>query len=178
MKNIIAFSASNSSNSINRHLLTIACEYLNEHQLTSVDIRDYPMPMYSVDIEQESGYPDSAKSLKEVFSNADAFLIATPEHNGSMPAVFKNTIDWLSRMANKENPIFGNKPLLLLSTSPGPNGGKTNIQTLKQLMPWWGADVKDSYSLGSYHKHVTEESLEQTEAARLETLIKTFLQNL
>ena len=177
MKNIVAFSASNSNHSINRALLAIACESICGQRIINVDIRDYPMPIYSIDLQNNDGFPDTTLALKELFASADAFVIATPEHNGSMPAVFKNTIDWLSRMATKEAPIFGNKPVLLLSTSPGPNGGATNIKTLIQLMPWWGAKVAHHYSLGRFQEHVNENTLAPQEQLRLENIIDQFIQS-
>ena len=85
-------------------------------------------------------------------------MIAVPEHNGFMPAFLKNVIDWLSRLSTTETGFFGthNIPVLLLSTSPGANGGATSLQTLHSLMPWWGAEVKATFSLGCFGTHYIE----------------------
>jgi NAD(P)H-dependent FMN reductase len=62
-----------------------------------------------------------------------------------MPAILKNAIDWLSRVGGMK--FFGGRPILLLSTSPGSNGGLTNLTNLATLVPWWGGDVVALYSL-------------------------------
>jgi len=177
-KNIIALSASNSSNSINQTLLNFTLPSLEGFNVKVISVRDYPLPMYGLDEEAKNGFPKFATELRALFSTADAFIIATPEHNGSIPAVFKNTVDWLSRMANKEQPTFFKKPVLLLSTSPCANGGATNLAALTQLMPWWGASTVASYSLVSYFDNTVESQLVTKEAERLATTIKAFTSTL
>jgi NAD(P)H-dependent FMN reductase len=175
MAKIITLLASNSANSINRTLLTLVSQKIIKHSLTKVEVADYPMPMYGIDTEERDGFPETTKQLRDIFAQHDAFIIASPEHNGAMPAVFKNTVDWLSRLANADNPIFGKKPVLLLSTSPGPNGGATNLKSLTQLMPWWGADIKGAYSLGSFYDNVNDNTLSQTHDQVLTDLINEFV---
>lgn len=174
-KTIIALSASNSETSINQNLLNFALPTLKEFEVKSISVRDYPLPMYSIDEETAKGFPENAQALRALFATADGFIIASPEHNGSMPAVFKNTVDWLSRLATREEPTFFKKPVLLLSTSPGANGGATNIATLTQLMPWWGASAVSSYSLGSYYEKVQDEQLIPEEQTKLNAEVKSFL---
>ncbi|MFT5756004.1 MAG: chromate reductase [Alteromonadaceae bacterium] len=175
MAKILTLLASNSTKSINRTLLTLVSQKITEHALTKVEVADYPMPIYGIDTEEHDGFPEAVIQLRDIFAQHDAFIIASPEHNGSMPAVFKNTVDWLSRLANADNPIFGKKPVLLLSTSPGPNGGATNLKSLTQLMPWWGADVKGSYSLGSFYENINDGLLSQTHDQALTALINEFV---
>ncbi|NQZ79866.1 MAG: NAD(P)H-dependent oxidoreductase [Colwellia sp.] len=175
MAKILTLLASNNTQSINRTLLNIASQKITGHTLTKVEVADHPMPMYGIDTEEQEGFPDTAKQLRDILAEHDAFIIASPEHNGAMPAVFKNTIDWLSRLANADNPIFGKKPVLLLSTSPGPNGGATNLKTLTQLMPWWGADMKGSYSLGSFYDTVIDGVLTQIHDQELTEIINDFV---
>ncbi len=174
MKNILAFSASNSHNSINRQLLHVAISKIEGHHIHLADIRDYPMPLYSGDEEQLQGFPDAVKKLSLAFLQADAFVIAIPEHNGSMPAVFKNTIDWLSRFVPKDASLFGNKPVLLLSTSPGVRGGSTNLQTLRQIMPYWGAVVSGTFSLGDFYQTYVGGNLVPDQDHSLNTYIQQF----
>ncbi len=114
------------------------------------------MPIYSSELEQSEGFPDTVIQIKTLFENHDAFVIAVPEHNGSMPAAFKNFIDWLSRVIEPGRSMFDDKPVLLMSTSPGPKGGATNIQNLTNIMPYWGADIRGSYSLGSFYNNYAE----------------------
>lgn len=148
---IMTILASNSRKSINRTLLSVVSDKINTQPLTHLEVGDYSMPIYSSDIEEEQGFPDTVKQVKALFDKHDAFIIACPEHNGTMPAVFKNFIDWLSRI--NDDSIFAKKPVLLLSTSPGPRGGATNLQNLVNIMPYWGADIRDSLSLGSFYNN-------------------------
>ncbi len=156
MKKILAFSGSSSSNSINQQLVRMAATQAATAEVTVIDIRDFPLPVYSIDIEEADGFPDDAHKLKALFSEHDGFLISSPEHNGSMPAIFKNLIDWLSRMGGK---IFQDKPVLLMSASPGGGGGRTNLANVETLMPWWGGQVVGTFSVGDFHNEFDFENL-------------------
>lgn len=179
MKKILTISASNSKNSINKTLLELASSKIEGHKVTMLDILDYPMPFFSLDREESEGHPENAKKIRALFAEYDAFIIACPEHNGSMPAEFKNLIDWVSRLRDLQNPMFASKkPVLLLSTSPGPNGGATNIQTLTQLMPWWGADVKGSFCLGSFFDYFVDGKLNTEKDQELTSSVTDFINTL
>lgn len=157
MKKILAFSGSSSSKSINQKLVKSAAKLIKGADVTVIDIRDFPLPIFSVDIEEETGFPANALKVRALFSDHDGFMISVPENNGSMPAIFKNLIDWISRMDGK---IFQEKPVLLLSTSPGKTGGKTNLDNLEKLLPWWGGQVAASFSLGGFYDEFDQEKLE------------------
>jgi len=144
---ILAFSGSASSKSINQKLVRLACALLEPSQVTVIDIRDYPLPVYSLDIEEGDGIPENAHKLRALFTEHEGFLISSPENNGGMPVILKNVIDWLSRLEGK---VFQEKPVLLLSTSPGGRGGMTNLATMKTLMPWWGGKVVKTLSIGNF----------------------------
>jgi NAD(P)H-dependent FMN reductase len=150
MKKILAFAGSNSSTSVNRKLVEHAKSKTETHGVTLIDLLDYDAPIFSEDLEKEKGVPESIMKLKEIFEEHDAFMIASPEHNGMMPAFFKNIMDWLSRAGGK---IFQEKPVLLMSTSPGPRGGQTNLANMKALFPYWGATaVFADFHLGSFYQ--------------------------
>ena len=55
------------------------------------------IPFYNEDIDVEGQVPAAAAALRAAANEADALLLVTPEHNGTMPASLKNAIDWLSR---------------------------------------------------------------------------------
>ena len=106
-------------------------------------------------------------------------MIASPEYNGSIPAAFKNVIDWISRVNMK---FLGDKPVLLLSTSPGKNGGATNLAQMAKLLPWWGAQLVENQSFGNFNEIYDSESNKvigdaaiqlQELAAKLENAIET-----
>lgn len=165
MKKILAFTGSNHSKSINRRLLKFALELLDERRfdIHEIDLRNFEPVMLSLDVEREKGIPDETIKLYELIQNSDGFVIACPEHNGSVPAFFKNITDWLSR---KELKFFHDKPVLLLSTSNGKRGGKTNLQVLESAYPRFGAQVTGAFSLPSFSENfndgriINEEQLE------------------
>ncbi|MEE9369384.1 MAG: NAD(P)H-dependent oxidoreductase [Pontiella sp.] len=156
MKSILVFTGSNSSNSVNRILLELAMSKVHSLNTTGIDLRNFPVPMYSMDIEEETGIPSEVKRLKKLFTQHDGFMISSPEHNGMIPAFFKNIMDWLSRTEGK---IFQQKPVMLMSTSPGPRGGVTNLGNMEKVFPHWGASaVFADFSLGSFYQNFDMET--------------------
>ncbi|MFT4753875.1 MAG: chromate reductase [Salibacteraceae bacterium] len=147
MKKIIAFSGSNSSTSINQQLIIAASSMAKNTAVEVVSLRDFEAPIFGTDLETESGFPESMKNLFEKMTSADGFIVSTPEHNGFMPAVLKNTIDWLSRMGRK---VFNDKPVVFLSSSPGGRGGASALGQMLAIMPHQGAKVIGGHSVGSF----------------------------
>src|SRR4051794_17602290 len=86
-------------------------------ELTAGSIRD--IPLYDGDVEAEAGIPAPVRELREAIAAADGLILATPEYNNSIPGVFKNAIDWLSRPPANIQRIFGGKPVALTGASPG-----------------------------------------------------------
>ena len=153
MKKIITIAGSNSQNSINRKLLSYTSDLLGNVELISIDLNDFVLPIYGVDFEAENGIPPAVKRLNEVFDTADGFIIALAEHNGTYTAVFKNTLDWLSRANIK---VWRDKPTFLMATSPGARGGSTVLQAAVNYFPFLGANVVADYSLPSFFDNFSE----------------------
>lgn len=151
MKKVLAFAGSNSSQSINKRLVEYAASLLSRTDVKLVDLRDYEAPLYSMDLEEGSGAPESMKALNKLFSESDGFLISAPEYNSGITPVLKNTIDWISRI---ERPTFKNKPVFLMATSSGGRGGKTNLESMITLMPRWGGDVVAQFSLPNFNQNM------------------------
>ncbi len=80
------------------------------------------IPLYDGDVEAEHGIPEAVSALKDRIAACEGLLIVTPEYNNAMPGVLKNAIDWLSRPPADLKRVFGNKPIALMGTSPGPYG--------------------------------------------------------
>jgi len=148
MKKIITIAGSNSQNSINKTLLTYTASLLENVEIIPIDLNNYVLPIYGVDFETENGIPPAVKKLDRIFDTADGFLISLAEHNGSYAAVFKNTIDWLSRSSMK---VWREKPMLLMATSPGTRGGATVLESARGYFPFMGAKVTDTFSLPSFY---------------------------
>lgn len=147
MNKIIAFTGSNSSKSINEQLLKVAIEEMKEFEVEHIDLTKYELPIFSVDIEA-NGMPENVLSLADKLKEADGFVIATPEHNGSTTAFFKNTMDWLSRVDRKY--LGDQTPVLLLSASPGPGGAAGAANELSKKFGYVGGDVVAAFSLASF----------------------------
>ncbi len=101
---ILAFAGSTRTDSFNKKLIRIAVTGATETgaDVTVVDLRDFPMPLYDGDLEQREGLPPNARKLKDLMLTHQGFLISSPEYNSSVSAVFKNTIDWTSRQSEGE----------------------------------------------------------------------------
>ncbi len=146
MKKIIAFTGSNNPNSINEKFVRYIISEFPEAKIEFLDLKVFNVPIYSQAIE-EMGIPEKIRKLFQIFTEADGFILASPEHNGLPSAFLKNIIDWLSRI---DQQFFGQKPILLLSTSPGVTGGRTHLQLLAGLVGRWGGNLVGQYSLGSF----------------------------
>ena len=173
MKNIVAFSGSNSSKSINQQLIHIAAKMVVGANVEIVNIRDYPAVVYGQDEEAENGFPASMLAFHKIMQMADGFIISSPEHNGFMPTAFKNTIDWLSRMGGK---TFNDKPTVFFSTSPGPRGGATVMTQLINVMPYQGAKLIGGHSVGSFNDKVKDGQLiDLDDKGKIENLVNQLL---
>lgn len=155
MKKILILAGSNSTTSINRALATYAGSFIADGTATVLDLNDYEMPLYSPEREAQSGVPEAAKQFVTQIENTDAVILSLAEHNGSYSAAFKNVLDWASRHKQK---LWSEKPMLLLSTSPGARGGATVMAAAQQTFPHLGAKIKASFSLPSYYENFSAES--------------------
>jgi chromate reductase len=174
--NILTICASNSEHSINRQLLSWVEQQIEGAELQRIDMLDLRLPIFSADWEQSSGAPAVVKHWHSEINKADGLIIACPEHNGLLPAVFKNFIDWLSRSEGNNTSIFGgDKPVMLISTSPGRRGGATNLDTLESLLKRWGGVLSGRYSLGSFHQNFSDGVLERVAAEQLKIELEAFL---
>jgi NAD(P)H-dependent FMN reductase len=115
---IIGLSGSLRKGSFNSALLRAAAASTSDG--TEIEIASIRgIPLYDGDVEASEGIPASVSALKEAIVAADGLLLVTPEYNNSIPGVFKNAIDWLSRPASDIKRVFGGRPVALLGASPG-----------------------------------------------------------
>lgn len=138
MIKILAFAGSTRTESYNKKLLKIAVFGAREAgaEVTVIDLHDYPLPFYDGDLEKKEGYPHNAKKLQELFLENHGLLLALPEYNSSMSAVFKNTIDWVSRSEKGDGTLhaFNGKVAGLVSASPGSLGGMRGLIHVRSML--------------------------------------------
>jgi NAD(P)H-dependent FMN reductase len=118
---ILGISGSLRRGSFNTMLLRAAVELAPAGTTIEIgSIRD--IPLYDADVEASTGVPAPVQALKDRIAGAAGLLIASPEYNNSIPGVAKNAIDWLSRPAADIPRVFGNKPVVVMGATGGPNG--------------------------------------------------------
>ncbi len=137
--NILAFAGSTRADSFNKKLVKIAVQGAKEQgaEVTVIDLRDFPMPLYDGDFEGAEGLPENALKLKALMRQQQGFLIASPEYNSGYSAVLKNSIDWVSRVSEQSEPplvAFSGKTASIMSASPGALGGLRGLYQLRELL--------------------------------------------
>ncbi len=135
---ILAFAGSTRKDSFNKKLLRLAVEAAKNAgaEVTVIDLKDYPMPLFDGDLEKESGLPENGMKLKKLMIEHDGFLIASPEYNSSFSGVLKNSIDWVSRPEKgvKDMIAFDGKVVSLMSASPSGLGGVRGLAHLRSVL--------------------------------------------
>ncbi|WP_105172695.1 NADPH-dependent FMN reductase [Pseudoalteromonas sp. T1lg24] len=143
---LLAFAATNNSQSINKQLVQYASS-LVDAEVEILDLNDFEMPIYSQDREQQGGIPEQAQTFYKKIGDADAVVISFAEHNGSYTAAYKNLFDWTSRINMK---VYQDKPVVLMASSPGPGGAQSVLGAAAGSAGFFAMDVKGSFSLPSF----------------------------
>lgn len=124
---ILAFAGSLRTASYSKRVVKTAVEGAKKAgaDVTFVDLRDYPMPIYDQDDHEKNGFDENALKFQKLLGESDGFLICSPEYNGSLPAALKNAIDWASRKSDDYQMIevFKGKVAAIMTESPGAFGG-------------------------------------------------------
>lgn len=135
---ILAFAGSTRIDSFNKKLVKVAAAGAMENgaDVTIIDLRDFAMPLYDGDLEQKEGLPSNARKLKDLMLSHQGFLISSPEYNSSISGVLKNTIDWVSRPSEGEEPLacFKDKVAGIMSASPGGLGGLRGLVHVRAIL--------------------------------------------
>jgi chromate reductase, NAD(P)H dehydrogenase (quinone) len=179
MTTILGISGSLRRGSFNTSLLRAAAELAPEGvTLEIASIRD--IPLYDGDVEAESGIPEAVRALKDRIAAADGLLLATPEYNNSLPGVFKNALDWLSRPSADIPRVFRDRPVALMGATPG-QGGTGHAQAAwlpvfrtLTLRPWFGPRMMVSGADKLFDKEgkLTDEASRK----RLEAFVSGFVE--
>jgi NAD(P)H-dependent FMN reductase len=173
---VLAFAATNSRNSINKKLLQLVLQKLNTSNVKLLDLNDFPLPIYGIDLENEYGIPAKAVEFGVEIEKADVIIVALAEHNGSYTAVFKNLLDWLSR---KKSKCFEEKKMLLLATSPGARGGRGVMDAALGRFPNHGATIVGHFCLPKFNEnfHDTQGIIDYDLNIDLEQVIQILKEN-
>ena len=159
---ILGFAGSTRTDSYNKKLVKISSTGATDAgaDVTVIDLRDFPMPIYDGDLEQKDGIPSNARKLKDIMLIHQGFLISSPEYNSSISAVFKNTIDWTSRQSEDEIPLacFKNKVAGIMSASPGMLGGLRGLVHVRSILGNIGVIVlPDQVTVAKSHEAFNED---------------------
>ncbi|AYV84365.1 MAG: NADPH-dependent FMN reductase [Hyperionvirus sp.] len=139
---LLAFAGSTRKDSYNSKLINEVARLAKEHTkiaVTVIHLEDYPTPFFDEDLEKKIVTPENIKLLRKVITEHDAILISSPEYNGSVPAVLKNTIDWLSR----DHEFMKSRRVILYSASPSPYGGTRGLKHLTDILNNLGVKLND-----------------------------------
>jgi NAD(P)H-dependent FMN reductase len=153
---LIALAGSSSKHSINKKLASYAATLFNDVEIEILDLNDYELPLFSVDKEKEVGKPEIALSFLRKIESADVIVLSVAEHNAGLTAAFKNIYDWASRQKKE---VWGGVPMLLLSTSPGKRGGQSAMEAAKISLPYYGGNIRASFSLPSFNDNFDVEEM-------------------
>ena len=169
---ILAFAGSISSDSLNHKLVTYVSTLFPDQDVEILDLNDYQMEIFSSDLEKEIGVHPTAQKFADKIDASNAIFMSLAEYNSSYTGAFKNTFDWLSRIKGRKH--FGEKPMFLLSTAPGPGGGKNVSAEFMRRAPFSGANVVANFVLPRFNdnfdaeKGITDEELNKEFMKKIE----------
>ena len=174
--NVLVVAASLRAESLNAKLAALAATVARN---TGADVdhavmRDFDVPSYDGDAEKADGIPKGAEEFRRRLAACDAFIVSSPEYNGSMPGFFKNLIDWTSRFRPQP---FDGRHGLLLSASPSMIGGNRGLWALRTPFEHLGARIyPDMFSLAQAHKALVDGDIADAALrARFDKNVQAFL---
>ena len=173
---VLVFAASLRDESFNKKLAGIAARVARDAgaHVDLASMHDFDVPLYDGDVEAAKGIPAGAKALHDRLLASDAFIIASPEYNASMPGTIKNLIDWTSRFRPQP---FDGKHGLVMSASPSLAGGNRGLWALRMPLEHLGARLfPDMFSLAMAHKAFDGDQLADIALrSRFEKNVQAFL---
>ena len=179
MTTIVGLSGSLRTGSLNTALLRAAAEHMPPG--STLDIASIKgIPLYDGDVEVSSGVPAVVEDLKKRIVAGDGLLLVTPEYNNSIPGVFKNAIDWLTRPPADIPRVFGGRAVAVMGASPGGFGTLLSqtawLPVLKTLgtRAWFGARLQVSRAEGVFDK--SGKLIDERVREQLQKFLKGFVE--
>jgi chromate reductase len=143
---ILVIPGSLRSGSLNARLAAAAAHEIAQcgAEVTRISLADFPLPIYDGDLQAKSGVPKNAINLKRMIGVHHGVLIVTPEYNSSVPALVKNTIDWVSRVQDPHETrgqVFRDRTFSIAAASGGRLGGTRALAALRLILTACHASV-------------------------------------
>jgi chromate reductase, NAD(P)H dehydrogenase (quinone) len=136
---ILVIPGSLRAGSLNARLAATAAYELAQAgaEVTRICLADFPLPIYDGDLQAKSGVPKNAVNLKRMIGVHHGVLIVTPEYNSSVPPLVKNTIDWVSRVQDAQEPrgqVFRERAFAIAAASESRLGGTRSLAALRLIL--------------------------------------------
>jgi chromate reductase len=143
---ILVIPGSLRTGSLNARLAAVAAHEIAQAgaEVTRISLSDFPLPIYDGDLQARSGVPKHAVNLKRMIGAHHGVLIVTPEYNSSVPALVKNTIDWVSRVQDPHETrgqVFRERAFAIAAASGGRLGGTRALAALRLILKACHASV-------------------------------------
>jgi len=148
----LVFSVAMRKDSLNTKLAKLAADVIKNHggRVDLANMKEFDVPSFNQDLESNASRPKGAEEFYKRLLSNDAFIIVSPEYNGSMPGLIKNAIDWVSRYRPQP---FNERHGLLMSASPSMVGGNRGLWSLRIPLEHLGARIfPDMFSLAMAHE--------------------------
>lgn len=168
---VLVLNGSSRTGSYNRLLATLVVEGLAGRGVEAelVDLRSLGLPLFDADLEAAEGPPPAAHEMRARIGAAPAVIIVSPEYNGAMTPLLKNTIDWVSRV---DVAAFFTKKVALLAATPGRRAGAGVLDITSRWLSYIGADLfSQTHGLGSARHVFVDEQLADEQFAELGTFL-------
>lgn len=119
--NIVGLGGSLAEHSASRAALNIALQGAEEAgaQVALLDVRTLALPMYDPDRDEA---PPAARRLADAVAGAQGLLLSSPLYHGTVSGSFKNALDWLQLLGDRDPPFLSNKVVGLISVAGGVYG--------------------------------------------------------
>lgn len=158
---ILAFAGSTRRASHNKRVVQIAAAGARDAgaEVTFLDLKDLPMPIYDADAQEAEGFHPNAAEFQRILLAHDGLIVSTPEYNGSLPGVLKNAFDWASRANGdiKMGATFRGKVAAIMAASPGGFGGIQCLSHLRDVLSVMGVIVlPEQFAVPTVHTAINE----------------------
>ncbi|GAA2225223.1 NAD(P)H-dependent oxidoreductase [Herbiconiux moechotypicola] len=172
-KNVLVLVGSLRAASTNRQLAEAAVELAPEGASFALYEGHHALPLYNEDVDVEGELPESVVAYRAAIAGADAVLVVTPEHNGTIPANLKNAIDWSSRPYGSSS--ISSKPVAVIGTAFAQYGGVWAQDEARKAYGIAGANVLDTTVLAVPNSVVRFAELHPKDDAEITEQLSAFI---